>query len=90
MTENEISNIIEKKFKKTHFSQDSNLLYKKYIITKKISKEFSNENPLTLNDISKYIKFREITDGKVDESIICQMIFAYRFIQKEDIDTIIK
>ncbi len=88
MTNDEISNIIEKKFQKTPFYHDHNLFYKSYITTINTSKEFSNENILTLNDISKYIMFRNITNGCVDESIISQMIFAYRFIQKDDIEKI--
>ncbi len=89
MTNDEISNIIEKKFQKTPFYHDHNLFYKSYITTINTSKEFSNENILTLNDISKYIMFRNITNGCVDESIISQMIFAYRFIQKDDIEKIL-
>ena len=89
MTNDEISNIIEKKFQKAPFYYDNKLFYKSFITTINTSKEFSNENILTLNDISKYIMFRNITNGCVDESIISQMIFAYRFIQKDDIEKIL-
>ena len=41
---------------------------------------------MTLNDISKYNMFWNITDGCFNESIISQMIFAYRFIQKDVIE----
>lgn len=49
-----------------------------------------NSNPLSLNDINKFISFRDITFEKLDISIISQFIFVYRHIGNEKIQEIIK
>ena len=56
-------------------------------ITKNEVKE-SNSHPLTLNDIVKYIIFREVTYDQIDENFISMMIFAYRFVNENDISNV--
>lgn len=50
--------------------------------------EASNESPFTLNDIKKYIDFRE-SAPQIDKNLIMLFIFAYHFSQSENIKKII-
>ena len=50
--------------------------------------EASNESPFTLNDIKKYIDFRE-SASQIDKNLIMLFIFAYHFSQSENIKKII-
>ena len=83
------SNIIEKKFKNTNFSNDYLPFYKKFILTfSYLNKE--NETTLNLNDVDKYIILRESSEDLLDENTISKIIFAYCNPDQEKIDNIIK
>ena len=49
--------------------------------------EASNESPFTLNDIKKYIDFRE-SAAQIDKNIIMLFIFSYLFSQADNIKKI--
>ncbi|OHT04875.1 hypothetical protein TRFO_27550 [Tritrichomonas foetus] len=55
-----------------------------------LSKEAKISSKLSLNDISKYILFRNITKEFLDETTILQIIFAYRFHQENMIQLMLK
>ena len=50
----------------------------------------SSNNPLSLNDINKYISFRDYTYSNLDILIIAQLIFVYRHTDNDKIQEIIK
>ena len=59
----------------------------------KIQNTYSSSNndiPLSLNDINKFISFRDKTYHDLDISIISQFIFVYRHSENEKIQEIIK
>ena len=61
----------------------------KFLIAKLFSMDTSNEIPFTLNDIKKYIDFRE-SIPQINHLLIMLFIFAYHFSQEENINTIIE
>ena len=83
--EESIKNIISKKLEKEEFKGDSIRLFDIYQKAKEIiEKKYQKENFLNLNDISKFINFRKVSYGKIDDvSIIFSMIFVYRFTEEE-------
>ena len=83
--EESIKNIISKKLEKEEFKGDSIRLFDNYKKAKEIiEKKYQKENFLNLNDISKFINFRKVSYGKIDDvSIIFSMIFVYRFTEEE-------
>ena len=49
-----------------------------------IEQKYQKENFFNLNDIAKYIEFRKISYGEIDDiSIIFALIFVYRFSEPE-------
>ena len=60
----------------------------KFLKAKLFSMETSNEIPFTLNDIKKYIIFRE-NIPQINHLLIMLFIFAYHFSQEENINKII-
>ena len=60
---------------------------KKFMEAKLFSNETSNESPFTLNDIKKYIDFRESVP-QINSSLIQLFIFVYHFSQEENINKI--
>ena len=83
-----IKMVIEKKLEKEEFKGDSIKLFDNYIKAKDIiEKKYQKENFLNFNDISKFINFRQISYGKInDVSIIFAMVFVYRFTEQEIIN----
>ena len=56
-----------------------------------IEKKYQKENFLNLNDITKFINFRKISYGKIDDvDIIFAMVFVYRFTEEEIISDLKK
>lgn len=47
------------------------------------TKNLSIKNPFSLNDISKYILLKKETKDFINEEIIFQILFAYKFIDYE-------
>ena len=90
LSSDDIEKIITKKFEANNLMDE----YPDFIYCFNKSREFShkkgNISYFSLNDITKYIKFRNETKDSLDKNIILQMIFAYRFIQSEFIKDIIK
>ena len=88
LSPNEIKQIIIKKFKNFNLIDE----IQDFVGCFNKSKEFSyikgNISYFSLNDITKYILFRSYTKKSLDKSIILQIIFTYRFIQKEFIKDI--
>ena len=88
---NEIKQIIEKKLEKEKFRNDIYKLYWIYMIAKYIiEKKYLKSNFYNLNDIIKYINFRKISYGKIDNDIIYSIIFIYRFTEEEIIEDLKK
>lgn len=90
-TKNEIKSIILDKFLRSGLTKDEGMtFFNKYQSTREIlSSEYIPEI-FTLNDIEKYLLFRNITKGFFDESIISQMIFAYRFLSNDMTEKMLK
>ena len=86
--EQSIKEVIAKKLEKEEFKGDAAGLYNNYIKAKDIiEKKYQKENFLNFNDISKFINFRKISYGKInDVSIIFAMVFVYRFTEEEIIN----
>ena len=56
-----------------------------------IEKKYQKENFLNLNDITKFINFRKISYGKIDDvDIIFAMFFVYRFTEEKIIEVLKK
>ena len=54
-------------------------------------KKYQKENFLNLNIITKFINFRKISYGKIDNvDIIFAMVFVYRFTEEEIIEDLKK
>jgi len=90
--ENSIKQIIEKKLEKEKFKSDNIKLFNNYMKAKDIiEKKYQKENFLNLNDITKFINFRKISYGKIDDvDIIFAMVFVYRFTEEEIIEDLKK
>jgi MoxR-like ATPase len=90
--ENSIKQIIAKKLEKEIFKGDDIKLYNNYLKAKDIiEKKYQKENFLNLNDITKFINFRKISYGKIDDvDIIFAMVFVYRFTEEEIISDLKK
>ena len=85
--------IITSKFKNKEYKLESNYFEDKFLLASQIQNNYSssdNTNPLSLNDINKFIAFRDITYQKLDISIICPFIFVYRHTENEKIQKIIQ
>jgi hypothetical protein len=84
--------VISKKLEKEEFKGDAKGLYNNYIKAKNIiEKKYQKENFLNYNDISKFINFRKISYGKIDDVyIIFAMVFVYRFTEEEIIEDLKK
>ena len=87
----DINKIIRSKFKNKEYNLESNYFEDKFLMATQIQNNYSssNNNPLSLNDINKFISFRENTYSKLDISIISQFIFVYRHTDNEKIQEII-
>ena len=90
--ENSIRQIIAKKLEKEKFKNDDIKLFNNYIKAKEIiEKKYQKENFLNFNDITKFINFRKISYGKIDDvDIIFAMVFVYRFTEEEIISDLKK
>ena len=64
----------------------------KFLMATEIQNNYASfgNNPLFLNDINKFISFRDYTYSKLDISIISQFIFVYRHTDNDKIQEIIK
>ena len=85
--------IIKSKFKNKKYKLESNYFEDKFLLASQIQNDYSssdNTNPLSLNDINKFIAFRDITYQKLDISIICPFIFVYIHTENEKIQKIIQ
>ena len=87
----DIHKIITSKFKNKKYKLESNYFEDKFLTAVQIQNNYtsSNNNPLSLNDINKFISFRDKTYSKLDISIISQFIFVYRHTDNEKIQEII-
>jgi len=87
----DIHKIITTKFKNKKYYLESNYFEDKFLMATQIQNNYSssNNNPLSLNDINKFISFRDHTYSKLDISIISQFIFVYRHTDNEKIQEII-
>ena len=87
----DIHKIITSKFKNKEYNLESNYFEDKFLMATQIQNNYSssNNNSLSLNDINKFISFRENTYSKLDISIISQFIFVYRHTDNEKIQEII-
>ena len=85
-----IKAIISKKLEKEPFKEDMIILYKAYKEVKYLLEyTYQKENSINLNDITKYISFRKISYGKIEDiSIILSLIFVYRFPEEKIIKEI--
>ena len=83
----DIRKIITSKFNKKPYKLESNYFEDKFLMATLIQNNYtsSNNNPLSLNDINKFISFRDNTYTKLDISIISQFIFVYRHSDNEKI-----
>ena len=89
----DIHKIITSKFRQKKYKLESNYFEDKFLEASQIQNNYTlsdNMNPLSLNDINKFISFRDITYKKLDISIISQFIFVYRHTESEKIQEIIK
>ena len=77
---------LEEKFKEAKEFEAEDFA-KKFKDAKLFSLETTNESPFTLNDIRKYIDFRESVP-QVNSSLIQLFIFVYHFTQEENIKKI--
>lgn len=69
----DIHKIITTKFNKKKYRLESNYFEDKFLIATQIQNQYSsssNNNPLTLNDIDKFISFRNNTFPRLNISII--------------------
>ncbi len=67
--------------------EEKNLFTSNYLKAKKISENEINELPLTLNEVRKYIQFRnEIPD--LDKGILMKFIFEHHFTQIDSIQKV--
>ena len=85
--------IITSKFKSKEYKLEANYFEDKFLLASQIQNNYTssdNTNPLSLNDINKFIALRDITYLKLDISIISQFIFVYRHTENEKIQEIIK
>ena len=85
--------IITSKFRNKKYKLEANYFEDKFLLASQIQNNYTssnNTNPLSLNDINKFISFRDITYQKLDISIISQFIFVYRHTENEKIQEIIK
>ena len=87
-----IKQIITKKLEKTEFKDDLTSLFNCYKKAKNIiEKKYQKENFLNLNDITKFIRFRQMSYGKIEDvSLIFAIIFVYRFTEEEIISDLKK
>ena len=87
----DIQKIITTKFKNKKYYLESNYFEDKFLMATQIQNNYSssNNNPLSLNDINKFISFRDHTYSILDISIISQFIFVYRHTDNEKIQEII-
>lgn len=85
-----IKAIISKKLEKEPFKEDMIILYNAYKEVKYLLEyTYQKENSINLNDITKYISFRKISYGKIEDiSIILSLIFVYRFPEEKIIKEI--
>jgi MoxR-like ATPase len=82
--EDSVKSIILKKLEKEKFKEDSNILidaYKK--IKNLLENKYQKQNSINLNDISKYISFRRISFGQIDNIIIILSIWYIDFLKKK-------
>ena len=89
----DIHKIITSKFNKKPYKLEANYFENKFFMASQIQNNYSsssNNNPLSLIDINKFISFRDNTYQKLDISIISQFIFVYRHTDNEKIQEIIK
>ena len=90
---NDIRKIITSKFKNKGYELESNYFGDKFLLATEIQNKYSssdNINPLSLNDINKFIALRDITYKELDISIISQFILVYRHSDNEKIQEIIQ
>ena len=87
-----IKRIIRNHLKKEEIEEVGQKLYEIYMKAKCImEKKYQRENVFNLNDIFKFINFRKISYGKInDVSIIYALIFLYRFTEEEIINDLKK
>ena len=87
-----IMRIIENHLEKEEIEEDGKKLYEIYMKAKYImEKKYQRENVFNLNDIIKFINFRKISYGEInDVSIIYALIFLYRFTEEEIINDLKK
>ena len=85
---NEIQEIIMKKFKAYNLLEEAVEFAHCFNESRKFSYIKGNISYFSINDITKYILFRNVTKKSLDKSIILQIIFAYRFIQSDFIKDI--
>ena len=89
----DIHKIITSKFNNKPYKLEANYFEDKFLMASKIQNTYSSSNndiPLSLNDINKFISFRDKTYHDLDISIISQFIFVYRHSENEKIQEIIK
>ena len=84
----EIEQIIKKKFTAYKLESEAPDFVDCFNKSRQFSNTKGNISYFSLNDITKYILFRRHTKNSIDQSIILQIIFAYRFIQSEFIKDI--
>lgn len=80
-TKKEILNIILTRFTSAGLSTEEAIRFNTmYMLAKQVvADEGLSSDLFTINDIDKYILFRNLTQNEFKESTIAQMIFAYRF-----------
>ena len=89
----DIHKIITSKFREKKYKLEANYFEDKFLMASQIQNNYTssdNTNPLSLNDINKFISFRDITFPDLDISIISQFIFVYRHTDNDKIQEIIK
>ena len=87
----DIHKIITSNFKNKKYKLESNYFEDKFLTAVQIQNNYtsSNDNPLSLNDINKFLSFRDKTYSKLDINIISQFIFVYRHTDNDKIQEII-
>ena len=84
----DIKLIVEKLFEEEKLSNDeANLFLSNYFKVKKIAENDSDELPITLNVVKKYLQFRKKIPG-LNKNIFMSFIFQHHFIKYESIQKI--
>ena len=80
ITESDKKEIIRRKFINSNIESNIEIFYNQYEQLTEFTKNLSIKNPFSLNDISKYILLKKETKDFINEEIIFQILFAYKFI----------